>query len=76
MSCWNIILPVSISSSIRKTVNPVLELLFNMAVSTGEGPLSSGNKLKCILKILLFELRKLGENIFAKLALIPISILL
>ena len=47
-----------------------------MAVSTGEGPLSSGNKLKCILKILLFELRKLGENIFAKLALIPISILL
>ena len=70
------ILPVSISSSIRKTVNPVFELLFNIADSTGEGPLSSGNKLKCILKILLFDLRNFVENIFAKLALIPISILL
>ena len=45
-------------------------------ITSVSGEVIHGDKLKFILKILLFELRKLGENIFAKLALIPISILL
>ena len=49
----------------------VILKLFKIVNSTGEGPLSSGNRLKWILNILLLFLRKFELKIFEKLALIP-----